>query len=483
MPGLLEARAALHALPTMSDTAEWVRELNQLARNIEAWPGRIHPDYVSRYIALANGGPEPSTRSAPTNGGPMATITQDTPRHEGSPAPQYVTRKVGPLTCRFVADRALPDGKRPSHIQPLPTVESIALVARQLLGAHAGALSTDPADVRRRALLAPKATRAAAEGAVRTEHLKDAKGVLHTKAAYAPLVTLVRKQLVQDLRESFKALDRADAEAKRQEAKRARAADKAREAAIAKAAKLAKCAVLAEGAKPSKAASKDRTDPSLCGAKLCQDPDGRWQLVATDSYQVCLFPLSVHGDAGLVECWLDADAVKAIEKAGAFRISKGMLEPLTYSTFQQQSVPVSGYQSVTVYAPVTWPAGSTKYAIDKQMRFPRIRDDGRKDRPRKGQSPALVCRAAPASSKRMEITFNARLLAQMAEAIAIDTPGGKLGVVTIVFDVDCFTKREDGVREWNTTGREVRGVRESPTIRIERKDGTRGHLMPVRPKV
>jgi hypothetical protein len=394
----------------------------------------------------------------------MATITQDPVESAvKAPAASWKLRKVGPLTCRFadVADDV--------RAHPIPTVQSLAQVAFRLLGSHADTVSSDPKDVRRKALLAPKATRAAAEGAVRTEHLKDAKGVLHTKAAYAPLVTAVRKQLVTDLRGTFKAQDAAERETARQAAKTEKANRAASAKAIAAATKAAKFAVLPEDARPSKATSKDRTRPALTGAKLCQDPDGGWQLVATDSYQVCLFPLKVYGDAGLQECWLDAEALKAIEKSGAFRIKAGMLEPLIYSSRVMQ-VRGAGTTTVSVSVPDARPAASTKYQIDTKMHFPRVRDDGRKGRTRKGEQPALMLRPEPAPSKRMQITFNAHLLAQMCEAI-----GSKKYGVTIVFDLDCFTKAEDGHREWTTKG----DTTSSPTIRIQHGD-VRGHLMPVR---
>ena len=80
----------------------------------------------------------------------------------------------------------------------------------------------------------------------------------------------------------------------------------------------------------------------------------------------------------------------------------------------------------------------------------------------------------------MEMTFNARLLSQLADALDADAKGK--GTVTIVFDLDAFNKAEDGSRQWAITGKERNGVRVSPSIRIERTDGkARAHLMPVRP--
>lgn len=90
-------------------------------------------------------------------------------------------------------------------------------------------------------------------------------------------------------------------------------------------------AVLPKGAKPSKSVSKDQTRPVLTHAELRQPADGTgWELVTTDSYQLARIPLSVKtvdGSDGepLTAGAISTDALKAIEKAGAFR-ANGSIE-------------------------------------------------------------------------------------------------------------------------------------------------------------
>lgn len=104
-------------------------------------------------------------------------------------------------------------------------------------------------------------------------------------------------------------------------------------------------AVLPKKAKPSKSISKDATRPHLARAELIRrettedgETNERWWLVATDSYQLVHVPLDVRESAGsplaLEEGCIPADALKEIEKAGAFR-ANGTIEPVDPDTGEQ----------------------------------------------------------------------------------------------------------------------------------------------------
>jgi hypothetical protein len=414
----------------------------------------------------------------------LATITAPAAPAKGPP--EYVTRKVGPLMCRFVADRALPDDKRPANCTPIPTVESIAKTARGLM--HRIAYYGE-----RKVMLSAAVTRDASERAVNVTHLGDRHGRGFTKAQLAPLVSLVRKQLVANLRVEFRQRDKderarrlADAKAERAEEKarsvKERSTERNRVREIAKGAKTARCAVLPERTKPTRAAKhgKDAEGPLSCG-HLSVTRDGEWTLVTTDSYQICIFPLTVYGDAKLEECMIDDVALKAIERTGAFRFENGQIVPLTFS-FVDRWVSYDGPTHQTwmqgvkcAKVPHAAEAGTVRFKPLTGAPL-RVNDSGRKDRPRKGQNPAMDMRALPAKSKRMEITFNATLLNTIAAAIAAPDHNG----VTISFDADSFKRGEDGVRRWVA---EKAKDGPSPAIHVTRRastDGVRAHLMPIR---
>lgn len=156
----------------------------------------------------------------------MAVTTTRRParRHPGSPVPDYVVREVGPLQCRFVADRALPDDKRPGQAPPIPTVDSLVALAWRLLPAKADTLATDP-DYRQK-ILAAKPTRDAAATVVRLAHLRNPAGEAYTVRELAPLITAVRKQLVTMVREHFKQSDRRTREHLRRACAATRQADR-----------------------------------------------------------------------------------------------------------------------------------------------------------------------------------------------------------------------------------------------------------------
>lgn len=88
-------------------------------------------------------------------------------------------------------------------------------------------------------------------------------------------------------------------------------------------------AKLPSKAKPSGSLSKDKTRPLLASANLVEK-DGEWSLVSCDSYQLAVLPLDVRDvdvEPALTPGPIPADALKAIEKAGAFQ-ANGVVAPV-----------------------------------------------------------------------------------------------------------------------------------------------------------
>jgi hypothetical protein len=426
----------------------------------------------------------------------LAATTQ-APAPTAQEPPKFVNRKVGPLMCRFVADRALPDDKRPADVKPIPTVQSIAEVAfQQLMRPEYGVPRT--VDEQVKYMIAPVRSRAWCEAAVKLEHLRTPKGDPYTKSQLAPLVTLVRKAYVPMVREwgkrekaESRRRDREHRKAQRAreaaEAKQKREQERAKAKLIADAAKAAKVAVLPQDAKPSKAVTKDKNKSQLRCGHLSRE-GSQWQLLTTDSYQVCVFPLTVHGDAGLVEGLIPYEALVAIEKGRGFRIEKGQVVPLAYRTgYRTVNSPGGAYWG-QADVPVAESLSSVRFELDTKTQPLRVNDTGRKDRPRKGQKPALEMRPRPAARNRLALTFDAELMQAIAKAI-----GAPKDQVTLEFDLAAFSRADDGSREWAVAPTSKNGQRVSPAIRVTGKPRTtfvtgkritlpapRGFVMPAR---
>lgn len=89
-------------------------------------------------------------------------------------------------------------------------------------------------------------------------------------------------------------------------------------------------AVLPKGSKPTKGASSDETRPILCRGELVDLGADSWVLVVTDSYKLVRIPLTLQkwdGTPELIAGPVSADALKAIEKSGAFTASVDTVEP------------------------------------------------------------------------------------------------------------------------------------------------------------
>jgi len=89
-------------------------------------------------------------------------------------------------------------------------------------------------------------------------------------------------------------------------------------------------AVLPKGSKPTKGASSDGTRPILNRGELVELGAGEWVLVVTDSYKLVRIPLDVKkwgGTPELVAGPVSADALKAIEKSGAFTAGAELVAP------------------------------------------------------------------------------------------------------------------------------------------------------------
>lgn len=89
-------------------------------------------------------------------------------------------------------------------------------------------------------------------------------------------------------------------------------------------------AVIPKGSKPTKGASSDETRPILCRGELVELGADQWVLDVTDSYKLVRIPLTLHewdGTPALVGGPVSADALKAIEKSGAFTADVDTVSP------------------------------------------------------------------------------------------------------------------------------------------------------------
>jgi hypothetical protein len=89
-------------------------------------------------------------------------------------------------------------------------------------------------------------------------------------------------------------------------------------------------AVLPKGSKPTKGASSDETRPILCRGELVELGADQWVVDVTDSYKLVRIPLDVKewdDTPALVAGPVSADALKAIEKAGAFTADADTVSP------------------------------------------------------------------------------------------------------------------------------------------------------------
>lgn len=89
-------------------------------------------------------------------------------------------------------------------------------------------------------------------------------------------------------------------------------------------------ATLPKGSKPTKGASSDEKRPILCRGELVELGADQWVLDVTDSYKLVRIPLTLHewdDTPELVGGPVSADALKAIEKSGAFTADVDTVSP------------------------------------------------------------------------------------------------------------------------------------------------------------
>lgn len=281
------------------------------------------------------------------------------------------------------------------------------------------------------------------EGKLTREQRSTLAGVNRDLKALAPKVKRASKALTREQVHEQKRIDAATA-------KRERAAEVARKKARvaverkvkqmeARSYKAANFAQLPGKSKPSKTAAKPNTTrPLLEQAFLTQDgkgKDARWVLVTTDSYALSVVPLEVSNEKAVRETLIPPEALRAIEKAGAFRVTpKGAIQPLKVEAMTTH-VQV-GEQSGT---PRQWTAerAGTAYMENDQAFMARYPDG------RRGSFPAWKQLVVPEPSQRnrFEATFSADLLRNVAEAL------GDGGVVTLQFDLSKAGKASEGRRQ------------------------------------
>lgn len=416
----------------------------------------------------------------------MATITQGD--EAKAAAPQYKTVSVGPLKVRVLAD-AIADGTQADDWvgRTYPTVESLADDAMDYVGRHAQVFLDTPFESRWRALLSPKHTRAAAQSAVTVSvlhRLRKPDGSAIRKGEVGPLVTQVRKVLVAQLRERKREQAREERVRERERLRNQARDAKARQAARERADRKACAAILPAGVKITKALSKDATQP-LLGCAYVVKVAGGWELQATNNYTAVRVPLEVTHPSAIAETVITAEALKTIEKHGAFRVLKnGAVQPLTIDeSLQHYEAPAgvtSGYSYVQMR--VAHPVGGG-YTPPPNFTFgdrPAITPLKRKVKQLRGRAktvkvPGVWPKAIPAS-RQLIVRLDADMLADLAHAL-----GGR--TVDLVLDSGQFKRNASGAREWGDTGAfQLRGVastkasgRPSPG-----KAGTTGIQRPIR---
>ena len=413
----------------------------------------------------------------------MATATTKDATTTEVKVAKHKNVRIGPLLCRVSANEIPADpndgarGAVTAGSGRYATVESLAKSAQQFIGAHADGSRFDDPAVRRRNLLSAKATRGGAASAVKVAHLSKPDGSAFTKAELAPLVTLVRKQLVKDLRQQHKEQDRRDREAAEAEAREAGLRKKAMADAILEARKKANVAILPERAKPTRAVSKDESRPALAYGYVQQIGDG-WELVCSNSYHLTRYPLDVTNPGAIAAVTIGPVALKAIEKAGAFRVTKaGTIQPVNVAR-----------QTMPVY----YPARMKRSGAAGYCELVQARDAGEAfgpptdgvpirvaDRPpRKGSANAAAVMVMPdvPAQHRLEISFDAGYLKDLAVAM-----GSSLDHVTLALDLRTFDRAQDKVRRYRprATNGDTRSVAIVVTPKAE--GGARAMLMPVDP--
>ena len=273
------------------------------------------------------------------------------------------------------------------EFEDAPTVDGLVDAAWTVLPAKVdgwhtkfGATAGSPAE---RYALAKKATKAQREaakfavfGTTYTGPVGDRNGAKKwyspdgkrlTRAELAPLVTAVRAALAADCRRK----EREALKRERDDARGKARLAKAREKAIAKlldgsAAEYA-AFVLPLDVKLAKGVSKDETRPVMTHAHLYRCGK-RWEILVTDSYTAVVVPVQTNHDKAFEHVQggyhvIPNEALKAIDKAGAFRIDKtGAVVPVEVNErtvyLTEAGRPSPGYTEHHVYVPTRRDVGS-----------------------------------------------------------------------------------------------------------------------------
>ncbi len=338
-----------------------------------------------------------------------------------------------------------------------------------------------------------KTQREAAQQAVTLAGFTTAGGAKLGKGATGPITTELRKRLNTHLRETKKQ-DEKNRAAKAKLNQLVREADEKARAEF-RAAHTVAMAALPQGAKVTQATSSDETRPQLRCAWLVHLKAG-WALVASDSYRLAVVPLQV-GDAkaaGLRPDYpIPPEALKEIEKGGAFRIDKdGTVIPLKVDTVHKtvRRPFVKGEERTNPHSP-----DATRYVGTEEV--PVLQSEGTGYKPstslvdnpalsaavieggkikRYGKTQTIAAKDAivppePPASRRVEVTLDAQMLAKLASALGAGAGRGAKAL-TLTLDAKALAKADDGSR--------VYGGR--PALRVtppEAKDGRYGILMPI----
>lgn len=207
---------------------------------------------------------------------------------------------------------------------------------------------------------------------------------------------------------------------------------------------------LPQGAKPSRGASRDTTKPVLTYGYVAKEGRGqsaRWVLVVTDNYGMTVLPLDVIGKLPIdgKGAFIPPEALKAIDKTGAFRITKnGGIQPVkvTETTASVMYEPPKTQASWNQpYDPTTASGAPRSFHVEEVGTAYMLPE----------QAPGrfvdhtqFVPKQLPAKVNTLEWAVDPQLLKQVAEAIGAGS--GSVGNIVVTFDLSKTGKASEGRR-------------------------------------
>lgn len=208
---------------------------------------------------------------------------------------------------------------------------------------------------------------------------------------------------------------------------------------------------LPQGAKPSRGTWKDDTRaPQLRHGFVTKEGRGksaRWVLVVTDTYGMAVLPLDVTGELPVngKGAFIPPEALKAIDKTGAFRITKkGGVQPVKVTervTDVMYEPPKTQASWNQPYDPTTASARPRAFAVEEVGTAFMLPD---RELGKFVDHTQFVPKAPPAKVNTLEWAVDPQLLKQFAEALGAGS--GSVGNVVVTFNLAQTGKASDGRR-------------------------------------